>query len=111
MATFNARVLLPPDPVDTIGSIWGEAQQAEFKSYVSDGSGDGSCAITINLQTLPDQETYTVTISTQVTNVAGDPLAGDRDFIVRGLIGDVTGDGIVLPGDANAVPPHYGEPV
>ncbi|NIM50720.1 MAG: hypothetical protein GTO22_15960, partial [Gemmatimonadales bacterium] len=39
---------------------------------------------------LPDQDTYTIAIANTVTDVAGNPLAGDLDFNVRALHGEVS---------------------
>jgi len=47
--------------------------------------------MTINFNPpLPDQDTFTITIANTVTDLAGNPLAGDLDFNIRALQAEVS---------------------
>jgi len=64
--------------------------------------------ITIELSPLPDEDTYTVTLSDGV-------IEGDRDFLIRALQGEVTNNGtssqVVNALDLSDVRVNFGEDV
>ncbi|MCH7720268.1 MAG: immunoglobulin domain-containing protein, partial [Planctomycetes bacterium] len=62
---------------------------------------------------LANQDRYTIELSTTIESAGpgGLPLAGDRNFDVRGLEADVNGDGTVDPLDSGAILARFGLPV
>jgi len=64
----------------------------------------------IDFSALPNQAGYIVRIQ-GITDVAGNPLAGDDDRIIGTLIGDATGDGVVDAADYIALKRAFGSSV
>ncbi len=78
------NVILPSPPESLVESIIGINNGDVATSVVSvTAVGD---IITISLSALPDQDTYTVTL-------AGSVIAGDNDFLIRALQGEVDNGG------------------
>ncbi len=94
-----------PSAVSIVGITNGD-QSALVSSVVLEG--DGSTARITLSGTLPEPDRYTVTISTAVCDLAGNPLGGDRDVEMICLHGDANGDGTVDIGDRLAVQARYG---
>ncbi len=69
--------------------------------------GDGSVMRVELSAVLPDQDSYTFTISGPC-DLAGNPLGGDRDILLHELHGDTNGNGIVDIGDMLAVRGRFG---
>ncbi|NIM52166.1 MAG: DNRLRE domain-containing protein, partial [Gemmatimonadales bacterium] len=80
----DANVTLP-DPVESlVESIIGASSGDVTASVVSVTAAADE--ITINLNPLPDEDIYTVTL-------AGSAIAGDNDFMIRALKGEVDNSG------------------
>ncbi len=60
---------------------------------------------------LPDQDTYTVTVSTAVQDVSGNPVSMGTDVVLSALQGDANGDRQVDVGDMLKVRSDQGEAV
>jgi len=60
---------------------------------------------------LPDQDTYTVTVSTSVQDVSGNPVSTGTDVVLSALQGDANGDRQVDVGDMLKVRSDQGEAV
>ena len=72
---------------------------------------DDTCMLIMLSPALPDEDTYNVTMSTDVQSVDGCPLGGDCDTRIGALIGDVNSDGLVDNSDMIAVRVRRGESV
>jgi len=107
VVTFTEPIHLPLDPLEAVESIVG-VNNGDVTANVVNVSGDGTTAMTIELTTLPDGDTYTVTISDLVA-------AGDRDFLVRALQGEVNNAGggsqVVNALDLSQVRMHFNDDV
>jgi len=80
----DGDVTLPDPPEALVESIVGVTNGDVTGNVVSvTAAGD---VITIELSPLPDEDTYTVTLSDSV-------IEGDRDFLIRALQGEVTNNG------------------
>ncbi len=60
---------------------------------------------------LPDQDTYTVTVSTSVQDMSGNPVGTGTDLVLSALQGDTNGDRQVDVGDMLKVRSEQGETV
>ncbi|MCH7720726.1 MAG: immunoglobulin domain-containing protein, partial [Planctomycetes bacterium] len=58
---------------------------------------------------LPNQDRYTIELSTNIEDSDGQNLAGDRDFDIRALEADVNGDGVVDPLDSGFALTGFGD--
>jgi len=65
-------------------------------------------AIPFAVGQLPNRTCYVLDLDSCVQNLAGVPLGGDIDCMVRGLIGDVTFNGAVNNGDVGATKAKIG---
>jgi len=73
---------------------------------------DGSDCMVINLcSVLPDQDSYTITVGTEVESSAGYILEGGRGICLTTLKGDVSRNREANAQDMLAIIPHTGEPV
>ncbi len=80
----DGDVTLPDPPESLVTSIIGEINgDVTFSVLSVTAVAD---VITINLSQLPDQDTYTVTL-------AAEAIAGDNDFMIRALQGEVNNAG------------------
>ncbi len=80
----DGDVSLPATPEDAVESIIGVNNGDVTANVVSVTAV--ADVMTINLTALPDEDTYTVTL-------AGSVIAGDRDFLIRSLQGEVDNGG------------------
>ena len=62
---------------------------------------------------LPDVDDYLITVTTAVTDLAGNALGGVRTRKLRVLVGDANSDGKVNIGDVTKIeaPANWGQPV
>jgi len=102
----DGDVTLPDPPEDLVESIVGVNSGDVTGNVVSvTAAGD---VITINLSPLPDEDTYTITLSASV-------IEGDRDFMIRALQCEVDNAGtdsqLVNALDLSAVRAHFGADV
>jgi len=97
-----------PSCVSIVGATNGD-QSAKVASVVL--QGDGSLARITLSEALPQPDRYTVTISTDVQDLAGNALGSDRDIQLNVLHGDANGNGTVDIGDMLAVRARFGQPV
>lgn len=72
--------------------------------------GDGKVLRIALSAALPDQDSYTLTISGPC-DLAGNPLGGDRNILLHELHGDANGNGTVDIGDLLAVRGRFGTAV
>ncbi len=102
----DGDVTLPDPPESLVESIGGVNNGDVTPKVVSVTAV--ADVITINLNPLPDQDTYTVTL-------AGSVIAGDNDFMVRALQGEVNSDGtlsqVVNAMDLSEIRMHFGAEV
>jgi len=88
VVTFDDDVCLPADPLEAVESVEGVdcgGQVLDVTGHVLSVTVLGD-QMTILLNPLPDAYTYTVTLSASVA-------AGDRDFLIRALQGEVSNTG------------------
>jgi hypothetical protein len=73
---------------------------------------DGNTCMIITLcSALPDQDTYTISVGTEVKSSAGYALAGDRNICITALKGDVNSSRAVNSQDMLAIRVRIGESV
>lgn len=103
----------PLDPAtvstDVIAAVG--VNNGDCSAQVADVTVDGSCIWVEFSPVLPDQDTFEITVSTAVCDLAGNPLGGDRDRAVVALVGDTNSDMVVSTADMGAVRAHLTEPV
>jgi len=72
----------------------------------------GNDTLNVELATqLPDQDTYTVTVSTSVQDVIGNPVSPGTVVVLSALKGDMNADRRVTTADMAAVRAHVNEPI
>ena len=60
---------------------------------------------------LPDVGTYTIALGDPLTDLAGNPISGDRDRIISALRSDTNGDRMVNTADAGKVRLQLDKPI
>jgi hypothetical protein len=102
-ATFGAALApatLGPGAVTVVGQAGGNVSGL-VSSLTLDATGR---VLTIGLSAAaPNADVYTVTITSQVTHADGSALEGDRDIVVKALVGDVSSSGQVSAADLLAL--------
>ncbi len=101
-ATVNSGV------VTIVGALNGDCSSQV--ATVTLAGADDILAVELT-SALPDQDTYTVTVSTSVQDVAGNPVGTGTDLVLSALQGDTNGDRQVDVGDMLKVRSDQGEAV
>ena len=95
-----------PNVVAIVGVAGGPQAAPDIISWESD-----QCMVIELGSPLPDMDSYTMTLGTELLSASGVPLDGDRDVPFGVLAGDVSGDGLVDNSDVIAVRVKRGEAV
>ncbi len=75
-------------------------------------SWNDSYCMTVGLnEALPDQDSYTITVSDELESVGGCALGGDREICLTILKGDANGNRMVNAQDFLKIGAYIGEPV
>ena len=91
-------------------SIYGQINGTQ--PYPCSITWDGSNSMIITLcSALPDQDTYAITVSSNVKSAVGYALDGDRAICITALKGDVNSSREVNAQDMLAIRPHAGDSV
>lgn len=114
LRTFRVSVGEPIDPaslspianaVTLVGQTHGD-QSGRIGSLTLDGTGT---VLTIALDTpLPNADTYTITLTPNLTTLGGEAYVGRTTLTISALAGDVDGSGSVTGADMLAVRPLSG---